>query len=480
MNTIKENLSEALKLFETGDITASHQLVKDILIESPDETDGLYLLSKIMRCLGQFDQELSTLKQLNAYGSSNLQMRIDLAFAYGRLPTHADIAQCRDILLDVISNNPIHDISILRKAAICCSQVGPKDKAVDLYGKIVDLPECEAKDYFDLSESLAEIGNITEAADNLEKAANLDPAFEKFIVEFNAIHNSKRNSAIKKNIKKGRYPTTEFIQADLEKTISTYIAADLKDVKKFITKESKFFTMGSCFARNIALALLQNGYRANHMNIAEHINTSYANKYFVDWLTGSLPDGNVSERILELLPSGFSRDALISTVRECDVFILTLGVAPTFFDRKTGEFILPKPTTLNTLALAEKYEFRTTTVEENVKNIAYLLAYVRGLNPSAKIIVTLSPVPLMMTFEMDSAIVADCLSKSTLRIVANEIVYNSEFKDIHYWPSFEIFRWLGCHSIEPFYGADDGAAWHVSEATVNTTVNCFLKTFSVN
>jgi hypothetical protein len=216
------------------------------------------------------------------------------------------------------------------------------------------------------------------------------------------------------------------------------------------------------------------------MNIAEHINTSYANKYFVDWLAGTLPDGALSERILELLPPGFSKESLISTVQECDVFILTLGVAPAFFDKKTGEFILPKPTTLNTLALAEKYEFRTTTVEENVKNITYLLSYVRRLNPSAKIIVTLSPVPLMMTFEMNSAIAADCLSKSTLRIAANEIVHNSGLNDIYYWPSFEIFRWLGCHSVEPFYGADDGAAWHVSEAAVNTTVNCFLETFSVN
>jgi tetratricopeptide (TPR) repeat protein len=254
MNTIKEKLSKALNFFETGNVSASHQLVNDVLIDSPDDTDGLYLLSKIMQRLERFDVELSILKQLNDYGRSNLQMRIDLAFGYGRLPTHADIAQCRDILLEILGNNSISNISVFRQAAICCAQVGPKDKAIELYSKITSLPECEAKDYFNLSESLADIGNITEAAENLQKAANLDPSFEKFVIDFNAIHNAN-HSATTKTIKKGRYPTTEFIQNDLKKTISNYVAADLKDVEKFITKESKFFTMGSCFARNISRAL---------------------------------------------------------------------------------------------------------------------------------------------------------------------------------------------------------------------------------
>ncbi len=163
--------------------------------------------------------------------------------------------------------------------------------------------------------------------------------------------------------------------------------------------------------------------------------------------------------------------------RTCDVFILTLGVAPAFFDRETGAFVLPRPTALNSRALAEKYRFRTTSVQENVDNVCYQLSFLRKLNPGAKIVITESPVPLHMTFEFKSAVVADCLSKSTLRVAADQIVNHSGFRDIYYWPSFEVFRWVGSHR-GGVYAVDDGASWHVSEAAVDVVVQAFVETFS--
>ena len=125
------------------------------------------------------------------------------------------------------------------------------------------------------------------------------------------------------------------------------------------------------------------------------------------------------------------------------MFILTLGVAPAFFDRDTGSFVLPRPTALNSRALAEKYLYRTTSVQENVDNVLYLLDFVRSVAPDIKIVVTVSPVPLQASFEFESAVQADCLSKSTMRLTAHEVVNNSDIQNIFYWPSFEIFRWAG-------------------------------------
>jgi hypothetical protein len=86
-------------------------------------------------------------------------------------------------------------------------------------------------------------------------------------------------------------------------------------------------------------------------------------------------------------------------------------------------------------------------------------------------------VPLLASFEYESAVQADCLSKSTMRLVAHEVVNNSGIENIFYWPSFEVFRWGGSNASN-FFAADDGAAWHVSEAKVAGTIRAFVDMFS--
>jgi hypothetical protein len=86
-------------------------------------------------------------------------------------------------------------------------------------------------------------------------------------------------------------------------------------------------------------------------------------------------------------------------------------------------------------------------------------------------------VPLLASFEYESAVQADCLSKSTMRLVAHELVNNSNISDILYWPSFEIFRWAGSQSSN-YFAADDGAAWHVSEEKVAGTIKAFVEMFA--
>ena len=83
----------------------------------------------------------------------------------------------------------------------------------------------------------------------------------------------------------------------------------------------------------------------------------------------------------------------------------------------------------------------------------------------------------MASFEYELAVQADCLSKSTMRLVAHEVVNQSDISDILYWPSFEIFRWAGSNCSN-YYAADDGAAWHVSEEKVAGTIRAFVEMFS--
>ena len=99
-----------------------------------------------------------------------------------------------------------------------------------------------------------------------------------------------------------------------------------------------------------------------------------------------------------------------------------------------------------------------------------------------KMVLTVSPVPLAGTTEFASAVIADCLSKSTLRLACHEVVTSEAAQGVVYWPSFEIVRWLGTHfgpSQPPVFGVEDGNMRHVSSWLIDVIIDMFLEHWSV-
>lgn len=416
---------------------------------------------------------------------------INARFVYAQLidnGTHRKTAEARDLMLSILDEHPeIFDnptdgnLNLVRNAAIRCKDVGPFSRSIELFRKLAHASN-RAGDYFLLSEILTQGNFFEESVASLEKAIALDPAYdtpmnrETLDLARSRLSQPAAKAATPKK-KIGRYPETKDFVGDFDRLVKDHIAVNLGGEPKFLDKKTRFFTMGSCFARNLAKSLLDRGYAAFHMEISEYINTTFANKVFVDWLRDADIDPAIRDRIVELLPPQWSKENTLEIIRTAGVFILTLGVAPAFFDRATGDFVLPRPSALNSRVLAEKYLYRTTTVKENVDNVLYLIDFVRSISPGIKIVVTVSPVPLLASFEFESAVQADCLSKSTMRLVAHEVVNNSNIKNILYWPSFEVFRWAGSNASN-YYAADDGAAWHVSEEKVAGTIKAFVNMFS--
>ena len=416
---------------------------------------------------------------------------VNARFVYAQLiddGSHRKRAEARDLMLSILDEHPaIFDqptdgnLHLIRNAAVRCSHVGPFARAIELFRRLA-LASNKASDYFQLSEILTQGDFFEESVSSLEKAIALDPAYDNptnretlSIAKSRLAQPTAKAANGKKKI--GRYPETKEFLGDLEKLVRNHIAVDLNRAPKFISKTTRFFTMGSCFARNLAGSLIKGGFAAHHMEISEYINTTFANRVFVDWLNDAQIDAAIRERIVELLPPGWSKENTLQIIKASDVFILTLGVAPAFFDRATGDFVLPRPSALNSRVLAEKYLFRTTSVKANVDNVLYLIDFIRKIAPDIKVVVTVSPVPLLASFEHESAVQADCLSKSTMRLVAHEVVNNSNIANILYWPSFEVFRWAGSNASN-YYAADDGAAWHVSEEKVAGTIKAFVEMFS--
>ncbi len=101
---------------------------------------------------------------------------------------------------------------------------------------------------------------------------------------------------------------------------------------------------------------------------------------------------------------------------------------------------------------AERHRFRQTSVAENEQNILAIVELIRSTNPTAPIVLTLSPVPLKATFRHISC-VTDCVSKSVLRVAIDNVM-SMEPDDVWYWPSFEVVRWAGAHFPWRAYGTD--------------------------
>jgi hypothetical protein len=60
----------------------------------------------------------------------------------------------------------------------------------------------------------------------------------------------------------------------------------------------------------------------------------------------------------------------------------------------------------------------------------------KSLNPTARMLLTVSPVPLIATASSEHVLVATTYSKSVLRAVAGSLA--GRLSDCHYFPSFEL------------------------------------------
>ena len=87
-------------------------------------------------------------------------------------------------------------------------------------------------------------------------------------------------------------------------------------------------------------------------------------------------------------------------------------------------------------------------MSEVVKDLDLFVSKARAINPKIRIILTVSPVPLIATFEPRHVLVSTTISKATLRVAAHEISEKFDFVD--YFPSYEIISGsaIGAHYFD--------------------------------
>lgn len=86
-----------------------------------------------------------------------------------------------------------------------------------------------------------------------------------------------------------------------------------------------------------------------------------------------------------------------------------------------------------------KHRFRVSSVAENKDNIRAMIDIIARHRPEAKVIFTVSPIPLGATFRPVSSMTANSVSKAILRAALDEVLRElDDDANVHYWPSFEI------------------------------------------
>jgi hypothetical protein len=128
--------------------------------------------------------------------------------------------------------------------------------------------------------------------------------------------------------------------------------------------------------------------------------------------------------------------AVAGLLAELDVFVFTLGLTEAWQSREDGSVFPVAPGVICGTydpAVHAFANFDALAVHEDLMAFHALL---KSLNPGARMLLTVSPVPLTATASAEHVLVATTYSKSVLRAVAGSLA--ERLPDCHYFPSFEL------------------------------------------
>jgi len=155
------------------------------------------------------------------------------------------------------------------------------------------------------------------------------------------------------------------------------------------------------------------------------------------------PEAVAEDRVVHLA-------AVRAMFETCDVFVFTLGLTETWIAREDGAVFPLSPGVEAPGRPDGDYAFHNFSVLEMVADLTAFLADLRTVNPGVRVILTVSPVPLIATYETRHVLQSTVYSKSALRVVAEEIVRSHQ--GVAYFPSFEIIT--GPHTRSRFFAED--------------------------
>lgn len=231
------------------------------------------------------------------------------------------------------------------------------------------------------------------------------------------------------------------------------------------TRTSAVGAAGSCFAQHIARVLRHRGYNYLQAEGAGDFSAQYGNIYTARQLlqlfdrayntfrptlhSWRRPDGQWIDPFRpRVFDGGFASEAEVEAARKdhlsavrrmfesVEVFIFTLGLTEAWRYRGDGSVLPLPPGVVGGANNTNEYEFVNFTADEVANDLTLFWKRLLSVNPDSKLILTVSPVPLVATYEHRHVLVSTTQSKARLLVAADSVV--SGLENASYFPSFEI------------------------------------------
>jgi hypothetical protein len=259
-----------------------------------------------------------------------------------------------------------------------------------------------------------------------------------------------------------------------------------------LRQEDKIATAGSCFAQHISRTLKANGcnyyvtetgaslspeqsarrnfgvFSARYGNVytarqlVQLFDRAYG-RFIPDEPPWRREDGRYADPFRpQIEPDGFAtpehfesfRPSHLACVRclfrTLDVLVFTLGLTESWISRSDGAVFPLAPGVVAGTMDPERHEFVNFETDQVIEDMQGFIDRLRGVNPKARMILTVSPVPLIATYENRHVLVSNTYSKSALRAAADALVRRNAMCD--YFPSYEIIT--GNYTRGEYYEED--------------------------
>lgn len=137
-------------------------------------------------------------------------------------------------------------------------------------------------------------------------------------------------------------------------------------------------------------------------------------------------------------------------IEQAKVFVFTLGLTEAWVNTADGSVYAACPGCGAGEHVEGVSRFHNFDVIEVIEDLAWSIDFMRARNPGLKVLLTVSPVPLIATYSDSHVLAATTYSKSVLRVAAEAMV--GRFEGVDYFPSHEIIT--SAFSRGAYYAAD--------------------------
>jgi hypothetical protein len=127
---------------------------------------------------------------------------------------------------------------------------------------------------------------------------------------------------------------------------------------------------------------------------------------------------------------------VLRAVEHATVLVFTLGLTEAWRSKIDGAVYPVAPGVIAGTFDPEKHEFINFSHGEVLGDLIELRAQLGSLNPALRIVLTVSPVPLVATATADHVLIASTYSKSVLRAAAGEAAATMD--GVEYFPAYEL------------------------------------------